>query len=94
MVPKDLLQKMLSPSKSKRLTILLKNPLYAGFFVGRHRASLPFSKEHILARNNYSFIKRQKELAKKKKKEEKRQRKLDKKKKHNEEESDTLLDGE
>ena len=32
-----------------------------------------------MARNNYSFEKRQKELAKKKKKEEKRQRKLDKK---------------
>jgi len=33
-----------------------------------------------LARTNYSFEKRQKELAKKKKKEEKRQRKLDKQK--------------
>ena len=33
----------------------------------------------MLARNNYSFNKRQKELAKKKKKEEKRQSKLDKK---------------
>jgi hypothetical protein len=33
-----------------------------------------------LARTNYSFEKRQKELAKKKKKEEKRQRKLEKKK--------------
>jgi len=32
-----------------------------------------------LARNNYSFEKRQKELAKKKKKEEKRLRKLEKK---------------
>jgi hypothetical protein len=32
-----------------------------------------------LARTNYSFEKRQKELAKKKKKEEKRQRKLEKK---------------
>jgi hypothetical protein len=32
-----------------------------------------------LARNNYSFEKRQKELAKKKKKEEKRQRKQEKK---------------
>jgi hypothetical protein len=31
-----------------------------------------------LARSNYSFIKRQKELAKKKKKEQKRQRKLNK----------------
>ena len=33
-----------------------------------------------MARTNYSFEKRQKELTKKKKKEEKRQRKLDKKK--------------
>ncbi|MDH3391783.1 MAG: hypothetical protein OEL85_08300 [Desulfobulbaceae bacterium] len=32
-----------------------------------------------MARTNYSFEKRQKELAKKKKKDEKRQRKLDKK---------------
>ena len=33
-----------------------------------------------MARTNYSYEKRQKELAKKKKKEEKRQRKLEKKK--------------
>jgi hypothetical protein len=33
----------------------------------------------MLARNNYSYQKHQKELAKKKKKEEKQQRKLDKK---------------
>ena len=33
----------------------------------------------MLARDNYSYRKRQKELAKKKKKEEKRQRKLDRK---------------
>ncbi|MEA3489246.1 MAG: hypothetical protein U9R44_02750 [Candidatus Omnitrophota bacterium] len=33
----------------------------------------------MLARDNYSFQKRQKELAKKKKKEEKKQSKLDKK---------------
>ncbi len=32
-----------------------------------------------MARNNYSYAKRQRELAKKKKKEEKRQRKLEKK---------------
>ena len=32
----------------------------------------------MLAKDNYSFQKRQKELAKKKKKEEKKQRKLDK----------------
>jgi len=36
-------------------------------------------KEEMLARDNYSYQKRQKELAKKKKKEEKKQRKLDKK---------------
>jgi len=36
-------------------------------------------KDKILARTNYSFEKRQKELAKKKKKDEKRQRKLEKK---------------
>jgi len=35
-------------------------------------------KEGILAKDNYSYQKKQKELAKKKKKEEKRQRKLDK----------------
>lgn len=33
-------------------------------------------KEDVLARNNYSYQKRQRELAKKKKKEEKRQNKL------------------
>ncbi len=36
-------------------------------------------KENAMAKSNYQFKKRQKELAKKKKKEEKRQRKLDKK---------------
>jgi hypothetical protein len=36
-------------------------------------------KEDILARNNYSYQKYRRELAKKKKKEEKMQRKLDKK---------------
>ncbi len=40
---------------------------------------------------NYSFEKRQKELAKKKKKEEKRLRKLEKKKESNGEKGDTLL---
>ena len=37
-----------------------------------------------MARTNYTWEKRQKELAKKKKKEEKRQRKLDKKKNQSE----------
>ena len=36
------------------------------------------NKDRVLARTNYSFEKRKKELAKKKKKEEKRQRKLEK----------------
>ena len=38
------------------------------------------NKERVLAKTNYSFAKRQKELAKKKKKEEKIQRKLEKQK--------------
>lgn len=38
----------------------------------------PRQKEGMLARNNYSYQKHQKELAKKKKKEEKKQRKLNK----------------
>jgi len=44
-----------------------------------------------LFKPNYSFEKRQKELAKKKKKEEKRLRKLEKKKESNGEKGDTLL---
>jgi hypothetical protein len=36
-------------------------------------------KGNVMAKSNYAFQRRQKELAKKKKKEEKRQRKLDKK---------------
>jgi hypothetical protein len=43
----------------------------------------------ILAKPNYSFEKRQKELAKKKKKEEKRQQKLEKQK-NTDEDKDTL----
>jgi len=39
------------------------------------------SQERVLAKNNYSYEKRQKELAKKKKKEEKQQRKQQEKKK-------------
>ncbi len=46
----------------------------------------------ILARNNYSFKKRQKELAKKKKQEQKRQRKLEKKRIQAEENGDTVLE--
>ena len=41
-----------------------------------------------MAKTNYSYEKRQKELAKKKKKEEKRQRKLEKQKVSNEDEID------
>ena len=41
--------------------------------------SLTTKQEIAMAKPNYSFAKRQKELAKKKKKEEKRQRKLAKK---------------
>jgi hypothetical protein len=46
-----------------------------------------------LARNNYSFDKRQKELAKKKKKEEKQQRKQDKKTTQSEGDVDHVQDG-
>ncbi len=46
-------------------------------------------KEMILAKPNYSFEKRQKELAKKKKKEEKKQQKQEKLK-HPSEDKDTL----
>ena len=47
------------------------------------------NEDLALYKPNYSFEKRQKELAKKKKKEEKRQRKLDKQKKSVEENEDT-----
>jgi hypothetical protein len=46
-----------------------------------------------LARSNYSFEKRKKELARKKKKEQKRQRKLDKNTNIPEETSDQFQDG-
>ena len=50
------------------------------FFVAMFFATSPCShKDKILARTNYSYEKRQKELAKKKKKEEKKLRKLEKK---------------
>jgi len=47
-----------------------------------------------LAKNNYSFDKRQKELAKKKKKEEKQQRKQDKKSTQPEGDADHAQDAE
>ena len=51
---------------------------------------MKYYKDRVLAKPNYSFAKRQKELAKKKKKEEKRQRKLEKRKINAEEEKDDL----
>ncbi len=45
-----------------------------------------------MSRNNYSFIKRQKELAKKKKKEEKKQRRLEKKNNQTESDSEIIVD--
>jgi len=48
-----------------------------GLFYAEHEKLI---KDRALARTNYSFEKRQKELAKKKKKEEKRQRKLERQK--------------
>jgi hypothetical protein len=50
--------------------------LTAGSFFYGH-----LKKEHSLAKTNYSFEKRKKELAKKKKKEEKQQQKLERKEK-------------
>ncbi len=47
-------------------------------------------KDRLLAKTNYSFAKRQKELAKKKKKEEKRQNKLDKRKSVDEQKDDPV----
>ncbi len=46
------------------------------------------NRKNALARTNYSYEKRQKELAKKKKKEEKKQRKLEKQKVSTEEKED------
>jgi hypothetical protein len=47
--------------------------------VAQTAAKMYRTGRNTMARNNYSFAKRQKELAKKKKKEEKRLRKLEKK---------------
>ena len=54
---------------------------------------VPTQKEEILARDNYSYNKYQKELAKKKKKEEKRQSKLDKKETQAKADSGPALNG-
>lgn len=58
------------------------------------KACLPAGRETILARDNYSYKKYQRELAKKKKKEEKLQRKLDKKNAQLNENSRTTVPGE
>ena len=50
------------------------------------------TKDRTLAKTNYSFEKRQKELARKKKKEEKRQRKLEKQKNGAGETGDSALE--
>ena len=48
------------------------------FFTVPFLQILTLNKDGFLARNNYSFEKRQKELARQKKKEEKKQRRLEK----------------
>lgn len=60
-------------------SIISKAPHFCGAFFLFH----DHFRNGILARTNYSYEKRQKELAKKKKKEEKRQRKLEKKQAEN-----------
>ena len=52
----------------------------------------PAGKESNLARNNYSYAKRQRELAKKKKKEEKRLKKLEKKNRQSEDPAGTNVE--
>jgi hypothetical protein len=49
------------------------------------------NKEKVMARPNYLFAKRQKELAKKKKKDEKKQRKLERQKNPAGEEADVSI---
>ena len=53
--------------------------------------AVSFYKEKVLAKPNYSFEKRKKEMAKKKKKEEKKQRKLEKQNNAGEEKGNQLL---
>jgi hypothetical protein len=71
-------------SKRSGYSLLLLTSAYCCLLSGENVASDNMwyhNKEIVLARKtNYSYEKRQKELAKKKKKEEKRQRKLEKKK--------------
>jgi len=59
-----------------------------GLFFYVLRRSLITNRKNAMARTNYSYEKRQKELLKKKKKEEKNKRKLEKQKVSTEEESD------
>jgi len=65
----------------------LQRPRKSGVFFFQQLFLLrrTIQKDKILAKTNYSFEKRQKELAKKKKKEEKRQQKLEKQKPPSEE---------
>jgi hypothetical protein len=72
----------------------LKRPRYnaGSFFITGHFSATPqHEREFILFKPNYSFEKRQKELAKKKKKEEKRLRKLEKQKNPTTEEANEPL---
>ena len=60
---------------NSRLEPSEKNPASDAFFTVNQEV---FRGDHTLARSNYRFEKRQKELARKKKKEEKKQRRLEK----------------
>ena len=57
----------------------LTGEVWSGFFVVLHSALVP-SRDIVLAKPNYSFEKRQRDLEKKRKQEEKRLRKLAEKK--------------
>jgi hypothetical protein len=59
------------------------------FFGNNFPKNINTTRKNTLARTNYSYEKRQKELAKKKKKEEKKQRKLEKMKISTEEKETT-----
>ncbi len=62
------------------MTVCIKLQLWGlRFFPCYQRSHRPDQKGNAMAKPNYGFKKRQKELAKKKKKEEKRQRKLENK---------------
>jgi len=57
----------------------LTGEVWSGFFVVLHSAAVPI-RDIVLAKPNYSFEKRQRDLEKKRKQEEKRLRKLAEKK--------------